>query len=114
MSNSSLRRIALLFFVLAASIAFADDATPTISSDDAVPILKLQKQQSDVKAQYNKLYAEFLQSQPVVSLQATSMVINNSLGAAMNKAMDDAKIDKTKFTLDQETLKPVPLKGPAK
>lgn len=89
-------------------VLFAEDAASPISADDQVVILRCQKQQSDIQAQYNKLYADFLQSPQVSALTAQNLQVNANLSSAIVKALDDAKIDKTKFTLDPTTLKPIP------
>jgi hypothetical protein len=103
--------LAVLTLVMG-GVLFAEDAATPISADDQVAILRCQKQQSDIQAQYNELYADFLQSPQVSALTAQKLQVNANLSSAIVKALDHAKIDKTKFTLDPTTLKPVPREGP--
>jgi hypothetical protein len=97
--------------VLVGHVVWADEAMSPISADDQVVILRYEKQQSDIQAQYNELYAEFVQSPQVSALVAQKLQVNANLSSAIVKALDDAKIDKTKFTLDPTTLKPIPREG---
>lgn len=68
-----------LIILIMGRVLFAEEAVSPISADDQVAILRCQKQQSDIQAQYNKLYADFLQSPQVSALTAQNLQVNANL-----------------------------------
>jgi hypothetical protein len=82
---------------------------PKITSDDLVVILQYQKQISDLQNRYHQLYEQFLQSNEVANINAQGSQVGGEMTQAIEKALDDAKIDKTKWTIDRNTGKVVPI-----
>jgi hypothetical protein len=100
------RKVTLAALLLISfTTVFAEDVkAPEIKADDQLMIIRLQKQLSDLRVQYNQLFQQWLQSDQVVSITAQSIDVNNRINQAFSMAIKNANVDTNKWSVNRDTL----------
>lgn len=96
-----------------AGAVFAQEAAktdaPTLNPEDQIAILKINGKQKDIQVRYQQLYTQFLQSDEVTRLNVENSQLVAQKNDAINKAIANAKIDRAKWSVDQNTAEVIAL-----